>query len=481
MSTLRRPLDPSAVRCADDQFYARHPEMVNGDGSRQPLDATHPAQAGMRQEWHQLYVAQGGPLDEPEPACAPDDPVQPCPFAAAAAGATAPPAESSPAPAAPTPTLTVRWAKADVTPDHNSAWPPASAPTDTVPEEAKVKLLADTTNVPEGTAASMTIHVCQTGAQVPDAGFPTLVVRGNKVVDPITGTEPEFTFDTRHAMWQHWAAPYFYFACSVDHAGLSRETPRDHKANAAACLRLKYWHVCTAESSTLSGVLPECNTVNGILNGVAHSKSTVQNLTVVNIPLAQYGSLLRNTYAFHQASHGNALKRSDNSSIPANDPGNDYTPSEWRSIVHITPVPRFGDAQIGAAASVPSTPRYLFYSSTCLTGWEPSFANAMVARGTRNVIAFRRTIPDSEAPEMARKFYNCWAQTNRLDPEKIPDCFLKAGADHYTNMKPILYGAGATTITGGSGLSPLAVAAIVVGAVAVGALIGLAIYSALKH
>jgi hypothetical protein len=208
-----------------------------------------------------------------------------------------------------------------------------------------------------------------------------------------------------------------------------------------------YWHECIAETSTLAGVLPECNTVGALLNGVPHSKANIQNLTTVAIPFAQYGSLLRNTYAVHQASHGNALKRSDGSAIPDNDPGESkYTKSAWRSVVHIGPSPRFGDAQVAAAASIPSTPKFLFYSSTCLTGWEPSFANAMIARGTRNVVAFRRTIPDSEAPVMAKKFYTAWANTYKLDPEKIPECFFKAGSDHYSNMKPILYGPGGGAI-----------------------------------
>lgn len=464
MSTLKRPLNQAAVTKADDAFYARHPEMVGEDGTRRPLSATNPVQAGLRKEWRELYLANGGELEDNTPPAKPDEAVKPCPYAKKD----------------PEPTLSVRWSKAEVTPDHNSAYPPATPPTDTVPEEAKVKLIGETTNVPEGTAATMTIHHCATGAQVAGGQFADLEVRGNKVVDPETGSEPEWAFDAQHVLWDPWDKPYYYFTCTVDYGGLAKETPKDFGASEAACLRLKYWHCCTAESSTLSGVLPECNTVSGILNAVAHSQSSVQNLTTVNIALANYGSLLRNSYAFHQGSHGNALKRTDNSSIPAQDPGDAYTRSEWRSIVHITPVPRFGDAQIAIVASIPSTPKYLYYASTCLTGWESSFADAMIARGTRNVIAFCRTIPDREAPEMARKFYDCWAKTNKLDPEKIPDCFFKAGADHYDNMKPILYGPGAGAITKDQGLSPLAIAAIVVGAVVVGALIGYAVYSALK-
>lgn len=462
MPTLRRPLNAAAVHAADDDFYAAHPEMVRPGGQRVPISATNPTQVALRAEWRSLYLSHGGELEDEAPRPI-EEPTLPCNRRVE-----------------PESTLQVRWSKAEVTPDHNSSFPPASPPTDTVPEEAKVKLVGITTNVPDGTGASMSIRHCVGGASVPGGSFANLLVRGNKVIDPETDSEPEWAFTAAHDLWNPWDQPFFCFSCSVDHAGLVSATPDDCVAQPAQCLRLKYWHYCIAESSSLSGVLPECNTVNGILNGVAHSSSSVQNLTNASIPLADYGSLLRNTYVCHQASHGNALKRSDNSSIPADDPGDDYVRAEYRSIVHVTPLPRFGDVQVGTAASIPSTPRYLFYASTCLTGWESSFADAMVARGTQNVIAFRRTIPDSEAPAMARKFYNCWAGTHALDPAKIPDCFFRVAGDHHANMKPILYGQGAGETSGSGGLSPLAIAAIVIGVVAVGALIGLGIYSVLK-
>jgi len=364
-----------------------------------------------------------------------------------------------------------QWSKPQVTPDHNSAWPPSTPPTDTVPAEAVVSLLAETTNVPDGVSVRMTIYTSTGNVET----LTNLEVRANKVVDRATGKVPEWHADAKAGLWNPWDKPFYNFSCEVDYEGLSSSTEKEKRAP----LRLLYWHMCVAESSSLSGVLPECNTVAGILNGVAHSKASVQNLTTANITLAQYGSLLRNTYVFHQASHGNALKRSDGSSIPDNDPGESkYKKSEWRSVVSITPFPRFGDAQVKTAASVPAVPKYLFYSSTCLSGWEPSLANAMISRGTRNFIAFRRTIPDSEAPVMARKFYTRWATYN-LDPAKIPECFFKAGSDHYKNMKPILYGAEGGAIQS-SGPSALEIAAIAVAAVAVGVVAGAALYSLLK-
>jgi len=467
MSRLQRPLNPAAVKKADDEFYANHPELIHEDGRRIPLSASDPAQASERAEWRRLYLRHGGKEETTaEPAKKPEDPVPPCP--------PKPPKKDEPVA-----TLRVRWSKPEVTPDHNSSWPPATPPTDTVPEEAKVQLIGETTNVPDGTSASMTIYHCASGAAVKDANLTGLIVRGNQVVDPTTGKAPEWVFRAKHVLWDPWNIPYYYFTCKVDYQGLSESTPKDFGAHAGACLRLLYWHSCTAETSTLSGVLPECNAVAGLLNGVPHSKAAVQNLTTENITLARYGSLLRNTYVFHMASHGNVLNRTTGASIGKSDPGESgYNKSEWRSVVHITPPPRFGDAQANTIASVPSVPRYLFYASTCLTGWEPTLASALISRGTRNVVAFRRSIPDSEAPVMARKFYTRWANNYKLAPGKIPECFFKAGADHYRNMKPILYGAGGGKIEGG--LSPLAIAGIVIGAVVGGALIGVGLWALLK-
>src|SRR5579871_1217239 len=77
---LKLPLSHPAVSKADDQFYANHPEFIQ-DGKRIPLDATDPAQANLRKEWVNLYLANGGQLDDgsPSPKKAPADPTVKCP------------------------------------------------------------------------------------------------------------------------------------------------------------------------------------------------------------------------------------------------------------------------------------------------------------------------------------------------------------------------------------------------------------------
>jgi len=79
----RRPLDRDAVRAADDDFYANHPELVQ-NGRRIPLSASDPAQADLRREWMDLYIAHGGEVEGEETGTGEgdrevDDPVQPCP------------------------------------------------------------------------------------------------------------------------------------------------------------------------------------------------------------------------------------------------------------------------------------------------------------------------------------------------------------------------------------------------------------------
>jgi hypothetical protein len=78
--TARRPLDRDAVRAADDQFYANHPELVQDD-KRIPLDPSDPSQADLRSEWMDLYVANGGEVEGKAPAGdkRPDDATEPCP------------------------------------------------------------------------------------------------------------------------------------------------------------------------------------------------------------------------------------------------------------------------------------------------------------------------------------------------------------------------------------------------------------------
>lgn len=382
----------------------------------------------------------------------------------------------------PAPTISARWSKTAVTPDHNSSYPPATPPTDTIPEDARVECIVETTLVPDGTDLVIEIRHCTTGAGVHEGTLDGLTIQGNRAVDPATSQPPVWVFRAEHAPWEVWNKPFFYFVARVDYQGLVAETEKDFEVNEAGCLRVTYWHYCVAENSSLSGVLPECNNVQSILNGVDHSNAVVQNLTNINEPLARYGSLVRNTYILHMASHGNVRNRATNASIgtlsSSQPPDDVLNPSQWRSVVSITPT-RFGDAEAANTGSVPSAPRYLFYSSTCLSGWESSLADTLISRGTRNVLAFRRTIPDAEAPVLARKFYQCWAISYGLDPEKIPDCFFREAPDHFDNMRPVLYGAGGGRIIGSSGLRPLVIAAIA--AVAVGVLVGLAVWSALRR
>lgn len=61
-SRATQPLNPAAVKAANDEFYAKHPEMVV-DGKRIPLESNNPAQAAMRREWMDAYERNGGEVE----------------------------------------------------------------------------------------------------------------------------------------------------------------------------------------------------------------------------------------------------------------------------------------------------------------------------------------------------------------------------------------------------------------------------------
>ena len=78
MTTLARPLERGAVRQADDEFYAKHPEFV-GKGHPLQLSATDKAEADLRKEWVNSCVKHGGPTEDPSSEeKPPEDPVKLC-------------------------------------------------------------------------------------------------------------------------------------------------------------------------------------------------------------------------------------------------------------------------------------------------------------------------------------------------------------------------------------------------------------------
>ena len=384
--------------------------------------------------------------------------------------------------------ITPTWEKPWIIPRHNNAFPPSSPPYDgTIPADAKTKMNVATTAIPDGTAATISVRHCETNAAVLDING--LVVRGNRVVDATSGQPSEFTFPAGGANpWSLWDKPYFYFRVTIN--GRAVDGEKDYRAHADQCLMLRYYVQCIAESTTLAGVLPEANNVLSIVNGVAGGQALVQDLSTPVQNVLWYTSLLRGTYAVHLASHGNCVDRSSGRSICtaiSNPPPVDVdNPSAWKGTTHVagsranpTPWIDYADADVTNATTTPSVPAILFYGSCCLTGFEPSFADALIARGCRNVILFRVSIPDSEAPQLARDFWTAWAGFN-LDPAKIPDCFFRYAGDHYDHMRPVLYGPGGGRAQG-HGLSSGAIAGIVIGAIVGAALIGVGVWALATH
>ena len=196
--------------------------------------------------------------------------------------------------------------------------------------------------------------------------------------------------------------------------------------------------------------------ISGIITGAAHHKSYQHAFVAGDAANLKslLGSAIRNTYVYHHSSHGNV---------------------GLIALVHVS----VNASDLASKTNFPSMPRYLAYLNCCLTGKEPDFANAMIRRGTRNVIAFQLSIPDGDARAMARQFYNSWGSVHKNDPAKIPAVFYQVSPAYTGSMEPILYGAGAQPRESG-GLSTLETVALVIGIIAVGVLIGVAAVKLLK-
>jgi len=488
MSGITRPLNSDAVSAADEELYANHKDdkrpnaLFDKDGNRKKLDATDPSQADLRKEWCDLYEKHNGEVENPDepPETPPDEPLPDCPDAPVV------PEE----PEEPDPTITAKWSKHEVVPNHNSTYPPATAPTDTIPDDAKVEMIVDTTNVPDGTTASITVRHCVTGAAVTDGTIANLVVQGNQVVDDMSGERPVFVWEAKHDPWSIWNKPFYYFDVTVDYRGLADETPKDFKRKRRKCVRVLYWSITWADTTSgLSGVAPEGRGVRRAINKRRLKSKCITNNQSAHTPLANVGSVFRNTYAMHIGSHGNFVERSTDlptwhyQSGTINPPSFTYTgargqlPSTaFRSTITMgRHTPRFvnfpapsrrtlpfqwqcdqlGDTEVGVVANFPSMPKVLLYASCCLAGWESSFADAVVGRGCQNVIAFRKAVPDDDAKNMGRRYFRRWAR-EKLDPAKVPSVFFRIGRRYYGSMRPVLFGLQAGAIAGGAGTAATA-------------------------
>ena len=72
------PMNPTATKEANDEFYQNHPEMVQ-DGKRIPIDPCNPMHAKYQKEWMDSYVKHGGKIriGKEQKQCG--NPVQSCP------------------------------------------------------------------------------------------------------------------------------------------------------------------------------------------------------------------------------------------------------------------------------------------------------------------------------------------------------------------------------------------------------------------
>ncbi len=342
--------------------------------------------------------------------------------------------------------LDIRWEKSEVIPVFRNP-----DGTNQPPDAALVSPLVEVRNIPDGTAATIEVRHADTGALVRNGTIGGLAVQGGKVVDPATGKPPDWSFQAVHLPWDPFDKPFYFFVAKV--GAVTERTSREFESRPQLCLRVVYFHATTSDAIADAGGLTtqaEMAEIAGILESNSFHGTLQTTFTGDNLPLADFGAAIRNTYTLHHASHGVvfcpihkktfSLVNSVRTVCPvvAGDPPKSViaigTPS-------LTKIALFGGTEIAQPGPVPSVPRYLAYLDCCDGGFEPALANAFLSRGTQNVIAFGMTIPDSEARQMAREFHNKWAGIHKCDPSKIADVFFDVSMAHAATMRPILFGA----------------------------------------
>ncbi|MBV1880546.1 MAG: hypothetical protein KUG82_02890 [Pseudomonadales bacterium] len=360
------------------------------------------------------------------------------------------------------PTITAKWARHSCSPNTNGRrFPPSSPPTDKIKASSKAKMNVQLKNVPNDTEVKITIYHCHTGAKLKDGTLDNLIVFNNRVIDPATKRIPYFIFEDKHKPWDPWDKPFFYFKVEVDFNGLSFETPKDFNAKPDETMRVRYWHVCVSDTKAdvndgLS-TRAEMREIARILRKNDHHRAYRRSFNSNTVPVSHWGSVIRNSYTYHQASHGSIINPAGNhlhfvDPTVANPPA-DQT-GTWNSVLCLGQTD-FSETQVGQVGNVPSVPRYLVYLNICVAGWEDSLGNAFINRGTQNFIGFRMYIPDNAARAMARKFYSKWALTHKCDPDRISQVFFDVGSAYYSSMRPVLLGNGAGQISSINALNEL--------------------------
>ncbi len=360
----------------------------------------------------------------------------------------------------PEPTIKAKWSKSAVSPEHFEKWPPKDVSSVDVAADSKVLLEVDTTDVPDGTAGSLEIRHAHTGALIKNGSLKGLKIKGNKLVDPATGNPPEWVFKAEQALWDPWNNPFYFFKANVFFKSLKAETPKDIAASEADLLRLNYWHACLADGHADAALdnpldtIGDVDAIKKIISGLPNHLVYPQIMVAEKADIKVWGSVFRNSYSYYHSSHG------------------------LDDVIYLGKT-EIGRSDASNSSKVPSVPKYFIYFDSCLTGVEGAFAGAFIKRGTRNVMAFKQSIFTDEARRTAKEFYTEWCNVHHCDPAKIPDVFALVAPSHVKTMTPVLYGLGGNA-PGEGGMSPMAQAAIVIGIIAAGALIGVAAAQLLK-
>ncbi len=206
-----------------------------------------------------------------------------------------------------------------------------------------------------------------------------------------------------------------------------------------------------ADFGTWLGELSDCDVYHHVTHGNVRCSSHKVRLASMNIAIPRYPSACRHekkdvarleveeqTICSETAFNAEALTKWATKSFVAHD-------AFWhtlRSVIQWTVDDddssqdiEFTYEQVQRALRTP--PRVLAFFSSCLVGWEKSFAKLFIDKGTPYVIAFRSRYETAQALEFADVFYGTWRRYE-FDPEGIVPAFSLA-AHARPHAEPVLF------------------------------------------
>ena len=315
-----------------------------------------------------------------------------------------------------------------------------------------------------------------------------LKLKDQRVIEESTGYIPTYKFTLENNIWDNYDKLEYHFECQINNRKIKTDKP----------LKVKRWHVAALdkhqdkENIFIDWIGPMgkdfYDRFFGKENDLAQRWFADCNIT----GFKTFGESMRNTYSFSYIGHGDVTCLNCGNDFDmfhgnegrghwySNDPDDKRTDAEKKANI---PKPNFehgdfSDADMGKWTTcatpgckglprstfcigekrtdgkgwfmdgsdisdksiVPSTPKYLMFSTCCGGAYEPSLYKAFIDRGTMFCIGFKKATLFMWSSVYMKQFFDQWVNGHNCDPMKIPEVFMSLLKDWKIKLQPAIFG-----------------------------------------